>query len=86
MGFRKHERASKALELIGASRLGCALCARNLLAPPLFENPKSAPERGPEGGVSKIIVSAESQKCVNAVLRCFVENQKGAIATDFVQQ
>ena len=29
---------------------------------------------------------AESQKGVNAFLRCSVENQKGAIAIDYVQQ
>ena len=28
---------------------------------------------------------AESQKGVNAVQRCSIENQKGAIAIDFVQ-
>ena len=32
------------------------------------------------------ISSVESQKGVIAVQRCFVENQKGAIAIDFVQQ
>ena len=30
--------------------------------------------------------SAENQKGVNAVQQCSVENQKGAIAIDFVQQ
>ena len=30
--------------------------------------------------------SAEDQKGVNAAQQCFVENQKGAIAIDFVQQ
>ena len=33
-----------------------------------------------------IISSVESQKDVIAVQRCSVENQKGAIAIDFVQQ
>ena len=30
------------------------------------------------------ISSAESQKGVNAAQQCSIENQKGAIATDFV--
>ena len=32
------------------------------------------------------ISSAESQKGANAVQRCSIENKKGAIAIDFVQQ
>ena len=32
------------------------------------------------------ITSAENQKGVNVVQRCSIENQKGAIALDFVQQ
>ena len=31
-------------------------------------------------------LSAESQKGVNAVQQCFLENQKSAIAIDFVQR
>ena len=33
-----------------------------------------------------ITLSAENQKGANAVQRCSVENQKSAIAIDFVQQ
>ena len=32
------------------------------------------------------LLSAESQKGVNAFQRCSFENQKGAMAIDFVQQ
>ena len=35
---------------------------------------------------SEINSLAENQKDVNAVQQCSVENQKGAIAMDFVQQ
>ena len=31
------------------------------------------------------IPSAESQRGINAVQRCSIENQKGAIAIDFIQ-
>ena len=32
------------------------------------------------------LAASESQKGVNAILRCSAENQKGAITIDFVQQ
>ena len=35
---------------------------------------------------TSIISSAESQKGINAVQRCSIENQKGTIAIDFVQR